>query len=169
MTHTTLLDEVLEAWAWTRAGVADEVRNIGEKEMAFRPTPETRSVAELAQHIVETSLMMCGELTRPDGSFRRKSFARLIEEYAGSRVRRATTKKKLMLLLERSRADGERKLRAAGELFLLQPITRFDGKQGTRLAWLNHGITHEEYHRGQLALYARLLGRVPALTQRIEG
>ena len=52
---------------------------------------------------------------------------------------------------------------------MLQLIRRFDGKMGTRLAWMHHGISHEEYHRGQLALYARLLGRVPALTQLIQG
>jgi uncharacterized damage-inducible protein DinB len=40
---------------------------------------------------------------------------------------------------------------------------------GTRLAWMQHGIAHEEYHRGQLATYARLTGRVPALTKRIMG
>jgi uncharacterized damage-inducible protein DinB len=52
---------------------------------------------------------------------------------------------------------------------MLQHIRRFDGEMGTRLAWMYHGISHEEYHRGQLALYARLLGRVPALTKRILG
>ncbi|MFN2386233.1 MAG: DinB family protein [Thermoanaerobaculia bacterium] len=52
---------------------------------------------------------------------------------------------------------------------MLQFINRFDGQKGTRLAWMNHGIAHEEYHRGQLALYARLLGRTPALTRRIKG
>ncbi len=52
---------------------------------------------------------------------------------------------------------------------LLQAITRFDGKQGTRLAWIYHGIAHEEYHKGQLALYARLRGKTPALTKLIEG
>jgi uncharacterized damage-inducible protein DinB len=52
---------------------------------------------------------------------------------------------------------------------MLQMITRFDGERGSRLAWMNHGISHEEYHRGQLALYARLAGRVPALTQLIYG
>ena len=50
-----------------------------------------------------------------------------------------------------------------------QFIERFDGKQGTRLAWMNHGIGHEDYHRGQLTTYARLLGLVPALTQLIHG
>jgi uncharacterized damage-inducible protein DinB len=52
---------------------------------------------------------------------------------------------------------------------MLQNIRRFDGQMGTRLAWMHHGISHEEYHRGQLALCARLLGRVPALTKRIMG
>jgi DinB family len=41
-------------------------------------------------------------------------------------------------------------------------------EKGTRLAWLCHGISHEMYHRGQLALYQRLLGIEPALTKRIR-
>jgi uncharacterized damage-inducible protein DinB len=52
---------------------------------------------------------------------------------------------------------------------MLQTITRFDGKQGTRLAWFHHGIAHEMYHRGQLALYQRHLGLTPALTKLIAG
>jgi uncharacterized damage-inducible protein DinB len=34
---------------------------------------------------------------------------------------------------------------------------------------MNHGIAHEEYHRGQLAMYARIQGHVPALTRMIHG
>jgi uncharacterized damage-inducible protein DinB len=49
-----------------------------------------------------------------------------------------------------------------------QTIARFDGERGTRLAWLQHGIAQEMYHRGQLAVYARLLGEVPALTKQVE-
>jgi uncharacterized damage-inducible protein DinB len=71
-------------------------------------------------------------------------------------------------MLKATHAQGARSLRQAGELRLLQLVRRFDGKRGTRLAWLNHGIAHEEYHRGQIALYARLLGRTPALTRLIE-
>jgi len=112
--------------------------------------------------------MMAGELTRPDGNFQRKSFPQFIKEYAGH-VRPTTKKTELVQLLRRTHAEGERKIRAAGELLMLQFITRFDGERGTRLAWMNHGISHEEYHRGQLAVYARLVGRVPALTQLIYG
>lgn len=75
----------------------------------------------------------------------------------------------LLRLLALQIKDGERRFRKAGELSLLQLIIRFDGLPGTRLAWWNHGIAHEEYHRGQLALYARLLGIEPALTRLIRG
>jgi uncharacterized damage-inducible protein DinB len=51
---------------------------------------------------------------------------------------------------------------------MLQFIERFDGEQGTRLAWLHHGIAQEMYHRGQLVLYERLMGIEPALTARIR-
>jgi uncharacterized damage-inducible protein DinB len=72
-------------------------------------------------------------------------------------------------MLRTQLADGEKTFRTAGELHLLQTIRRFDGVMGTRLAWLNHGIAQEMYHRGQLTLYARLLGHEPALTRKIRG
>jgi uncharacterized damage-inducible protein DinB len=166
--YKSLLEEALEAWAYTRQGVIDEVNNIPEKDFGFRPTPKNRSVAELAHHIIESGLMMSGELTRPDGDFQRQDYPDFLKEHAGH-IQPTESKKKLLALLKSTHAEGEKKFREAGELLILQYITRFDGLKGTRLAWMNHGISHEEYHRGQLALYARLLGRVPALTQLIMG
>jgi uncharacterized damage-inducible protein DinB len=166
--YTNLLEEALEAWGGVRQGVLDELRNIPENDLEFRPRPESRTVAELARHIVESGLLMSGELSRPDGDFRRKSYEALLREH-GKGVARLKTRKALLAGLARTRIEGEKRLRRAGELHLLQFIRRFDGKSGTRLAWMNHGIAHEEYHRGQLALYARLLGRVPALTKLIQG
>ena len=40
---------------------------------------------------------------------------------------------------------------------MLQTIERFDRQQGTRLAWLHHAIAQEEYHRGQITVYERLM------------
>ena len=168
MPLTTLIEEALEAWHYTRVGVATEIANLSEADLLFRPHAESRTAAELAVHIVESGLMMAGELSRPDGNFRRKSFPQFIKEYTRG-VLLPTKKKALIQTLTHTHSDGARKIRAAGELHMLQLITRFDGEQGTRLAWMNHGIAHEEYHRGQLALYARLVGRVPALTQLIYG
>jgi len=164
--YNSLLEETLEAWAYTRQGVIAELKNFPEKNFDFRPTEQNRSVAELAHHLIESGLMMSGELTRSDGDFQRKSYLGFLQEYAGH-IKPTNSKKKLLALLKSTHEAGEKKFRAAGELLMLQYITRFDGFKGTRLAWMNHGISHEEYHRGQLALYARLLGRVPALTQLI--
>ncbi len=166
--YTTILEEALEAWGYTRGGVIDELRNIPEKDFAFRPTPEARTVTDIARHIAESGFLMSGELSRERGDFRRKSYAALLAEH-GRGVSRLKSKRQLLDALARSHRDGDRRLRKAGELHMLQNIRRFDGKLGTRLAWMQHGISHEEYHRGQLALYARLLGRVPALTQLIMG
>ncbi len=165
---TTLLDETLEAWFDVREGLIEEVENIPEDRFDFRPTPEVRSVAELVQHILEVALMMTGELTRPDTDFRRAPWQELLDMYA-AHVGDATRKPDLLHLLRSTIAEALEKFRAAGELESLQLITRFDGEQGTRLAWLQHGIAQEMYHRGQLVLYARLMGLVPALTRRIEG
>lgn len=164
--YTTLLEEALEAWADCRAGVVEELQILDDAELEFRPADGARSGRELVWHIVETARMWCGELARADGDFRRQSFGEFIQEYGGE-VTAAHDRDALLELLESSHRDGDRSLRDAGELRMLQTIHRFDGVPGTRLAWLNHGIAHEMYHRGQLAMYARLIGRTPALTQRI--
>jgi uncharacterized damage-inducible protein DinB len=166
--YTTLFEETLEAWAGTRQGLIEELRDVPEKDLAFRPREESRSVAELIRHILESGQMMAGELSRPAGDFHRKSYEGFLKEY-GRGVASKRSKRDLVAALRQMHRSGESKLRKAGELHMLHFIRRFDGKMGTRLAWMNHGIAHEEYHRGQLALYARLLNRVPALTQRILG
>jgi uncharacterized damage-inducible protein DinB len=112
--------------------------------------------------------MASGELTRTDGNFQRQSYPEFIAEYGGDRAR--TTKKATLIELLRSTFDeGVAAVRQSGEAAMMKPIVQFNGEPASRLTWLNHAIAHEEYHRGQLALYARLLGRVPALTKLIQG
>lgn len=168
MVCETVLEEALEGWRGVRAGLIAEVANVPAAQFGFRPTPAVRSVTELVQHILEVAMMMTGELTRPDTNLHRAPWLRLLGLYAKP-VYRARTKVQLTRLLKAQVRDAEQKFRRAGELALFQLIERFDGRQGTKLAWLYHGIAHEEYHRGQLALYARLLGLEPALTRLIRG
>jgi uncharacterized damage-inducible protein DinB len=164
---SSLLEETLEAWSDAREGLIEELENIPDDRFDFRPTPETRSVAEQAQHILEVALMMTGELTRPDTDFRRAPWPELLDLYA-AHVKQATSKRQLIDLLAQSFQEAERQFLDVGELHMLQLIERFDGEKGTRLAWLNHGIAQEMYHRGQLVTYQRLMGIEPALTRRIR-
>jgi uncharacterized damage-inducible protein DinB len=165
--YKTLLEETLEAWEFSRQGVIAEVRNVSEKDVDFRASDESRTFGELVRHIIESGNLMAGELARPDGDFRRKSYEGLLVEY-GRGVASLRSKRQLLAALRQTHSEGEKRIRRAGELHMLQNIRRFDGKMGTRFAWMNHAISHEEYHRGQLAIYARLVGRVPALTKLIR-
>ena len=166
--HPTLLEETLEAWRYARHGFIDEAANIPPGDWGFRPTPENRDVTELVRHIIESGLMAVGELTRPDGDFTRQPFPDHVREHAGS-LPEAADRDRWLALLEETFNDGERRLRSAGEDLMMAPITQFNGEPARRLVWFHHSIAHEEYHRGQLAIYARLTGHVPALTQRIRG
>ena len=162
----SLLDETLEAWRDVRLGLIDEVRNIPAKQFDYRPTPDVRSVREQVVHILEVAMMMVGELTRDDTNFRRAPWPKLLAMYAQPAYD-AATRGELLALLKSQLVDGERAFRERGELALYQYLERFDGEHGTKFTWLQHGIAQEMYHRGQLTLYARMLGIVPALTTKI--
>jgi uncharacterized damage-inducible protein DinB len=163
-----LLDEALEAWSDARGLVIDEAENIPEERYDFRPAPEVRSVGELLAHILEVSELMVGELCRPDGDFRRKPFPELLAEYDPA-VRDLREKQEILDALRRTLDAGTHRFRETGGAHLAGPIRRFDGNSASRLAWMHHGISQEMYHGGQLALYTRLMGSVPALTKRIRG
>ncbi len=164
---TSLLDEALESWGDARQGFIHEVRNIPGKHWDFRPTPEMKSVRELAVHILEVAMMMTGELTREDTNFRRLPWPKLLRKYAGPAYR-AKTRAELLGLLKSQLREGQKRFCAVGDLHMMQHIERFDGNRGTRFAWLMHGIDQEMYHRGQVTVYARLLGIEPALTKQIR-
>jgi uncharacterized damage-inducible protein DinB len=162
-----LLDEALEAWGDARKGVIAELENLPADSFVARPVPGMRSVAEMAVHVLEVAQMMVGELCREDTDFRRLPLHELLELHAGDLLA-LTDRDNLLSALHTTLENGIERFREVGELHMLQTIERFDGERGTRLAWLQHGIAQEMYHRGQLAVYARLLGEVPALTKRIE-
>ena len=168
MRPTTLLEEALESWEDARLGFYDEARNIPSAHWDYRPTPEVKSVRELVVHVLEVAMFMVGELIRDDTDFHRTSIAKLMKKHAGPAYR-ARTRGELLRLLKSQLRDGQKAFLTAGELHMLQHMRRFDGNKGTRMAWLFHGIDQEMYHRGQLTVYARLLGIEPALTKRIRG
>src|SRR2546425_13199000 len=95
---SSLLDEALEAWEGVREGLIEEVENVPAHQFGFWLVPETRSVTELVQHVLEVGLMMTGELCRPDTDFHRAPWPKLLKLY-DSDVSKATTKKQLMGLL----------------------------------------------------------------------
>jgi hypothetical protein len=76
------LDRLIQSWSEVRAGLIKEASQISDDKFSFRATPDTRSVAEILQHIIEAQKMLVGESCRPDTNLMRQSFAAHIKEYA---------------------------------------------------------------------------------------
>jgi uncharacterized damage-inducible protein DinB len=160
------LEGIIGSWKEVRAGLLNEAEQIPADKFSFQATPDTRSIAQLLQHLIEAQKFLVGEACRPDTNLLRQSFADQIKHYAPG-VSAVTEKEGLLNLLRMSMEEAEVQLRAAG-VELNNTMKRFDGKEMTKLAFLSFAIAHEMYHRGQLTVYERLLGIEPALTQRFR-
>jgi uncharacterized damage-inducible protein DinB len=160
------IDRLIEGWKEVRKGLIEEASQIPDDQFSFRATPDTRSVTELLQHVVESQKMLVGESCRPDTNLMRQSFAAHIKEYAAE-VTTVQDKNGLLELMRSSMETSEACIRAGGEQ-LQEMMRRFDGKEMTKLDFLTFAVAHEMYHRGQLTVYLRLLGIEPALTRRFK-
>jgi uncharacterized damage-inducible protein DinB len=157
------VDMHVNTWKEFRKGLIAEVEQIPEDKFDFRATPETRSIAELLQHIVEVQKMLIGEAGRADGNLRRQSFADHVKEYALG-VNRVTDKNGLLELLRSSMEVCEASIRSNDDL-MQGSMGGIDGKPTPKLKVVNFAMSHEMYHRGQLTVFERLLSLEPALTK----
>lgn len=161
------LEETLDEWYTVRKGFIAEVKNIPPARFSFRPTLESRSALEMVQHVLENAITAAEELLREDANMHRAPFDQIVTSYSPS-IALADNKEKLIDLLVEQYRDADQRFRQKGELYMMQTVTLHDGKQRTRLSILEQGISHEMYHRGQMALSARLLGIEPALTRELR-
>jgi uncharacterized damage-inducible protein DinB len=157
------IDRLVQGWREVRTGLINEASQIPEDKFSFRATPDTRSVAEILQHIVQVQKLLVGETCRADTNLMRQSFTDHVNEYAPG-VAEVNDKNALLELLRSSLEPAEAAIRGWGD-GLQEKMRRFDGKEVTKFEVLNFGIAHEMYHRGQLTVFERLLGVEPALTQ----
>lgn len=163
-----ILGNAIESFSFARQGTKGEASNIPEEHWDYRPHPNAKSVSELVRHIIDASLMLVGEAADPDGDFMRRPPPDHVAAHAGH-LPEAMTRDQLLEALDSSLQTCEERIRAADEDHWSGNITRFDGGAWKRITYIFYAGTHEYYHCGQLATYARTLGLIPALTQRIHG
>jgi uncharacterized damage-inducible protein DinB len=160
------IEGIIGSWKEVRSGLIEEADQIPADKFSFQAAANTRSVAQLLQHIIEAQKFLVGEVSQPDTNLLRRPFADQVKHYAPG-VNDVNEKDGLLNLLRASMEDAATQLTAAaGELN--NTMKRFDGKEMTKLAFLSFAIAHEMYHRGQLTVYERLLDIEPALTQRFK-
>jgi len=157
---------IIALWKDTRAGLISEAELIAEDQFSFKATSETRSIAEILQHVIQSQKFLVGEVCRQDTNLMRQSFAAHLKEYAAG-VTDVTDKNGLIGLLKSSMDAAETSIRLFADK-LEEEMTRFDGKSTTKAAFLTFAYSHEMYHRGQLTVYERLLKIEPALTGKLK-
>ena len=166
--ETSIFQEAIEFLGFSRQGTLAEARNIPDQRWDYRPHPDARSVAELVKHMIEAAAMLVGEAADAEGDFQRRPPAQHVRAHAGD-LAEGMSPAELREALERTHELHVRRINAAGEEFMKTAIRRFDGGLWTRVTYVFYAASHEDYHRGQLAMYARSMGLVPALTQQIHG
>ena len=139
--------------------------DIPEKDYGYRPTPESRSVAETLVHIAV--------LSRADYRLheedRRSSldgfnFGELIER-SESDEKKPRSKKEILSLLAAEGDEWCRWVESLPEARLFEEVKQPGGASKNRFEMLLGTKEHEMHHRAQLTVIERLLGIVPHLTR----
>jgi uncharacterized damage-inducible protein DinB len=139
--------------------------DIPENDYGYRPTPESRSVAETLVHIALLSradrFLHENERRSSLESF---DFGELISK-SEMEERRPHSKTEI---IDRLRTEGERWSRwveGLPEALLSERVRQPGGASKSRFEMLLGTKEHEMHHRAQLTVIERLLGIVPHLTR----
>lgn len=159
-------ETIIGLWKDAREGLIQEVEKIPEDQFSFRATPDTRSIAELLQHIIQAQKILVGETCRPDTNLMRQSMAAHAEEYAPG-VQNVTDKNGLLELLRSSMEETQACIGESADK-LDASMAALNGQPTSKSAFLTFCVSHEMYHRGQLTVFERLLNIEPVLTGRLK-
>ena len=159
---------MIETLVFSREGTIAEARNVPQDRWDYRPHPNARTFAEVVKHMIQAAAMLVGEATDAAGDFQRRSPKEHVRAHAGDFPEKMSPVE-LCEALERTHDINLGRIRTAGEEHMTTAISRFDGGTWHRITYVFYAASHEDYHRGQLAMYARMMGLVPALTQQIHG
>lgn len=159
-----VIEDAIDAWAFTRRNTLAEIENLPADRFDHRPHVGSRSIAEVCHHIVDSGLMFTGEIARSDGSFARLPISELLATHAGNALQ-PTDRTRILERLQDTWAGMEQTLSGLDPAFLLSDMRSHADQPVCRLRMLHFANGHEFYHTGQLTVYARTLGIVPALTK----
>ena len=162
----SLLEEAVKMLESQRAGVIAEIENTPDDDLDYRISDDARTFREIALHIARVSVGLVDEILKRDGSFM-NLFNPDTQAGLQARVPDAATKAELIERLKTTGEQNATRVREAGDRLVTETMATLGGP-ATRLSALWFAVSHEMYHRGQLAIYGRGCGVVPALTQRLN-
>ena len=157
-----MIEEAVRMWEMFREGLVGELANIPEDKYEWRPGEGARTVRELALHIVAAGKGFIDELVAEETNFMRLRTPQ-VQQAMIDALGDPQSKDEVVSLVRTTGAEGFARLREHAER--LRTGTMANGQ--SRVTGISFAAAHEMYHRGQVATYARGMGLVPAMTQRI--
>ena len=159
------LAQLVESARTVRKNTILIAEDIPETDYGYRPTPESRSVAETLVHIA--LLSRASRLIHAQPSLETFDFGELVKK-SEMEERLPRSKSQIIELL---RAEGEswyQWLEALPGTELTEQVRMRGGGSKSRFELLLGTKEHEMHHRAQLTVVERLLGIVPHLTRNLQ-
>ncbi|MCF8412152.1 MAG: DinB family protein [Melioribacteraceae bacterium] len=127
-----------------------------ENDSSFKPMDEMYTVAEHIGHAAETIDWFL------EGAFGSKGFDMNFENYE-ERMKKYTSFDSCLQQFKDATENGIRLITSYPESELMAPITAEIMKGAPKMAVVGAIADHSAHHRGALAVYARLAGKVPKM------
>ena len=157
--------QLVDSMRTVRRNTIQVATDIPAAQYGFRPTPESRSAAELLVHIAWlASADRFMHQQERIGALADVDFGALLAR-SDDEERKERSKEEIIDLLA---TEGERHVRWIEQLpdaVLLEPVQRPDGTSMNRFEMLLGTMEHEMQHRAQLTVIERLVGVVPHFTR----
>jgi len=157
--------QLAESMRTVRKNTVLVAEDIPEKDYGYRPTPESRSVAETLVHIA--SLARADRFVHEEerlSSLEGFDFGKLTEK-SEIEEKRPGSKDQIIELLRTEGEGWARWLESLPESLLAERVGMPGGGTKSRFEMLLGTKEHEMHHRAQLTVMERLLGIVPHLTR----
>jgi uncharacterized damage-inducible protein DinB len=146
--------------ATIRRDIAESAQNMPADEYSFRPTPESRTFAQLVGHVVNANWFFCSQ-AKQEQSPRTMNYEQVSDKEA------------LVKALNESLAYCDEVYSSTTDANFSVPVHMTGGvgmgpANTVRGAILMFNTTHNNEHYGNLVVYLRLKGHVPPSTARAQ-
>lgn len=146
--------------ATIRRDIAESAQSMPADEYAFRPTPESRTFAQLIGHVINNNWFFCSQ-------------AKQEQSPSVKNHEQVTDKDALMKALNESLAYCDQAYSSTTDANFNAPVQMTGGvgmgpASTVRGAILMFNTTHNNEHYGNIVVYMRLKGHVPASTARAQ-
>ncbi|HXA52082.1 MAG TPA: DinB family protein [Candidatus Acidoferrum sp.] len=164
--------ELAASFRTVRANTIKMAEEIPEDKYDFRPTPESRSVAQTLVHVaVSVKLQQLVHFTgEPLNTLVGLDFFALMGAIIAEE-QKPRTKAEILELLKTEGEKFATQLEGCTEEFLAQSVQYPEGMMPptkSRFEMVMAPKEHEMHHRGQLMLVQRMIGLTPHLTRQMQ-